>query len=297
MKQMELLIDAKNALGECVIWCGRQQRLFWTDILGKRLFSHQPDTGETRQWNMPEALASFALTEDDDRLLLGLASQLAYFQFSTGQITPVCPVESDLPSTRINDGRCDRQGRFVFGSFNQAEDGAAIGSFYRLNLDLSLERLPLQKVSVANSIGFSPDGGTMYYCDSPEKMIRCCSYDQASGAISQERVFVDLRDQPGEPDGSAIDADGYLWNAQWRGGRIVRFAPDGRLDRILHVPASQATCVAFGGADLHNLFASSARILLTDSELAAQPQAGGVFHAMIDDVSGMPEQRFLGDFV
>ena len=294
MTQMELLVDAKNALGECVIWCERQHLLFWADILGKRLFSHQIETGATQQWSMPDALASFALTEDDDRVLLGLGSQLAYFQLSTGQITSICQVESDLPTTRINDGRCDRQGRFVFGSFNQAQDGAAIGSFYRLNLDLSLERLPLQKVAVANSICFSPDGGTMYYCDSPSKIIRCCSYDQASGAISQERIFADLSAQPGEPDGSAIDADGYLWNAQWRGNRILRFAPDGRLDRVLHLPVSQVTCVAFGGADLRRLFASSARTLLLDAELLAQPQAGGVFHAVINDARGGPEQRFLG---
>lgn len=291
---MQLKIDAKNILGECVLWCERLQRLLWADIEGACLWSYYPASDEIFQWAMPERLACFALTDDDDQLLLGLASRLAYFQFSTSLITPVCDVESDLPTTRINDGRCDRQGRFVFGCFNQAPDAAAIGSFYRLNTDLSLERLPLSQAAVANSICFSPDGGTMYYCNSPDKVIRCCSYDPISGAISEDRLFADLSDQPGEPDGSTIDAEGYLWNAQWGGRRVVRYLPDGQIARVLDLPVSQPSCVTFGGPALTALYISTARVSLSDTELAFQPQAGGIFYAELDDARGIPEQRFLG---
>lgn len=291
---MQLKIDAKNILGECILWCERLQRLLWTDIEGACLWSYYPASDEILQWAMPERLACFALTDDDDRLLLGLASRIAYFQFSTQLITPICDVESDLPTTRINDGRCDRQGRFVFGCFNQASDAAAIGSFYRLNTDLSLERLPLPQAAVANSICFSLDGGTMYYCNSPDKVIRCCSYDAISGAISDDRLFADLSGQPGEPDGSTIDAEGYLWNAQWGGRRVVRYAPDGQIDRVLDLPVSQPSCVTFGGLALTALYVSTARISLSDTELALQPQAGGIFHAELYDARGIPEQRFLG---
>lgn len=288
---MGLAVDGKNTLGECVLWCERSARLLWTDIPAATLWAHTPATGATRSWAMPERLASFALTEDDDRLLLGLASGLAFFRFSTGAVERICDVEADLAGTRINDGRCDRQGRFVFGMFNQDSDPReAVGSFYRLNCDLSLERLPLGHVAIANSICFSPDGATMYFCDSQAKVIRSCDYGDV---IGEQRVFADLSSEDGEPDGSTIDAEGGLWNARWGSGRLVRYTPDGQVARVLMLAAPQPTCVAFGGALLDTLYATSARQWLSDAELADSPGSGGVFK-FAADVIGLAEQRFQG---
>ncbi|PWF41428.1 SMP-30/gluconolactonase/LRE family protein [Massilia glaciei] len=289
---LDLMVDARNMLGECVLWCERSDRVLWTDILGATLYAHHPASGRTEQWAMPERLACFALTGDDDRLLLGLASRLAFFDFSSGAVTPVCAVEAHLPSTRVNDGRCDRQGRFVFGTFNEAEPRPAIGGFYRLNGDLTLERLDLQDVGIANSICFSPDGATMYYCDSQEKKIRCCSYDPVSGAVGGARVFAELGAAGGEPDGSTIDADGNLWNALWGARKVVCYTPDGRVGRELALPASQPSCVAFGGPELGTAYVTSARVGLDAATLAAEPSAGGVFSATLAGVRGLPEQRF-----
>ena len=288
---MALAVDGKDTLGECVLWCERTGRLLWTDIPAATLWAHEPASGATRSWAMPERLASFALTEDDDRLLLGLASGLAFFEFSSGKVERICEVEPELAGTRINDGRCDRQGRFVFGMFNQDSDPReAIGSFYRLNRDLSLERLPLGKVAIANSICFSPDGITMYYCDSQAKVIRSCDYGDE---IGEQRVFADLAGEQGEPDGSTIDAEGGLWNARWGAGRLVRYAPDGSVERVLMLGAPQPTCVAFGGPLLDTVYATSARQWLSDAELAQAPASGGVFR-FATDVVGLPEQRFQG---
>ncbi|HWW99651.1 SMP-30/gluconolactonase/LRE family protein [Collimonas sp.] len=289
-----LVFDGKHQLGEGVLWCQRTQRLLWTDILGAALWCLTPATGVTQSWPMPERLATFALTEDDDRLLLGLASQLAWFRFSEQSVTPICTVEAELPHTRVNDGRCDRFGRFVFGTKNDAADMAACASFYRLNADLTLERLALPPVAISNSICFSPDGHTMYYCDSLAKKIHCCDYDTAAGTISRERLFADLSAQPGEPDGSAIDSQGYLWNAQWGGHRVLRLAPDGSIERLLEVPVAQPSCVAFGGAGLHDLYISSARESLSPEALLAEPAAGGLFRHHVADVCGLPEARFDG---
>ena len=291
-----LLFDGKHLLGEGVLWCDRTQRLFWTDILGASLWCHDPAAGATRSWPMPERLATFALTEDDDRLLLGLASQLAWFSFSNNAVTPICAVEADLPHTRLNDGRCDRFGRFVFGTKNDAPGLARCCSFYRLNADLTLERLALPQVAISNSICFSPDGRTMYYCDSPSKTIRCCDYDYdtAAGTISNDRQFASLHQQPGEPDGSTVDSEGYLWNAQWGGHRVLRFAPDGSIERMVRVPVAQPSCVAFGGAGLDTLYVTSARESLSAAALLAEPAAGGVFQLRLPDVRGLPEARFGG---
>lgn len=289
----ELMVDARNTLGECVLWCERSERVLWTDIEGATLYAVHPASGETHTWPMPERLSCFAFTSDAGRLLLGLASQLAFFDLSTCAITPICPVEADLPDTRVNDGRCDRQGRFVFGTFNQAQPKTAIGSFYRLNADLTLERLPLPNVAIANSICFSPDGATMYFADSMEKLIRCCNYDPLTGKITNQRMFADLRDETGEPDGSTVDAQGYLWNALWGAHKVLRFAPDGKPERALALPVSQPSCVAIGGANFDTVFATSARVGLSEPALAAEAAAGGLFGAVQAGIRGLPEQRFV----
>ncbi|NNG24379.1 SMP-30/gluconolactonase/LRE family protein [Telluria aromaticivorans] len=290
---MDLFIDGGHELGECVLWCERTGRLLWTDIPASTLWAHSPSTGKTTSWPMPERLCSFALTGSDDRLLLGLASGLAFFTFSTGAIKRIVDVEADIPSTRLNDGRCDRQGRFVFGMFNQDENPkSAVGSFYRLNLDLTLERLPLGNVAIANSICFSPDGRRMYFADSMTKEIRVCDYNPCSGEIGASRVFIAADAAPGEPDGSCIDAEGYLWSTRWGAGQVMCFAPDGRLDRVLEVDAPQPSCPAFGGPDMSTLYVTSAHLGMTANDRAAAPLSGALFSQALD-VRGLPESRFL----
>lgn len=286
---LEMMIDAENTLGEGVLWCDRSERVLWTDIVGKTLYAHHPASGKTHTWPMPEPLASFALTASTDRLLLALASQLAFFDFSSGAMTSICTVEEGM-STRLNDGRCDRQGRFVFGMFNQVEPRARIGAYYRLGHDLKLDKLKLPACAIANSICFSPDGATMFFCDSPERCIRCCDYDPDTGAISNVRVFVELDDQAGEPDGSCIDADGYLWNAQWGASRVVRYAPDGTVERIIETPALQPSCVALGGPGMRVLYVTSARLGMAEPAV----HDGALFSAVLSDVCGIAETRFGG---
>lgn len=283
---MEAIVNLNNQLGECVLWCERTGRILWTDILGSALFAHHLGSGQTSTWKMPERLASFALTTIEDRLLLGLASQLAFFDFSTGQVTTITQVEATLP-TRLNDGRCDRFGNFVFGTLNEEEreePKAAIGAFYRLNAaDLSLERLALRPVAIANSICFSLDGATMYYCDSPEQTIRCCDYP----SLQNDRVFAATQGA-GVPDGSCVDADDFLWNAQWGDAKLVRYAPDGGVDRVVAMPATQPTSVAFGGPGLDVLLCSSATVGLA----APGAQDGALFAGSVAGVKGLPEGRF-----
>ncbi|EOA02577.1 gluconolactonase [Herbaspirillum frisingense GSF30] len=290
----QLLVDGHHELGEGVLWCERSQTVFWTDIHASRLWNHDPQSGATRSWPMPERLCCFAFTADPERLLIGLASRLAFFNLGTGAITPICRIEDDLPTTRLNDGRCDRQGRFVFGTLNEDAGRAPIASFYRLNADLSLERLPLPGIAISNSICFSPDGTRMYHCDSMEGKIMVCDYDPASGAIANQRVFADLAQQPGGPDGSTVDADGHVWNAQWGGARVVRFTPDGRIDGIVDMPTAQPSCVAFGGAALDTLFVTSAHEGMSARQREQDALAGALFAVPETGVRGLPEVRFAG---
>jgi L-arabinonolactonase len=289
---MQPVLAAGNTLGEGIVWCDRAQALYWTDIHAATLWRHTPASGETKQWPLPERLASFALCEADGWLLLALASRLAFFRLADGALHTVCEVEPGLP-TRCNDGACDRQGRFVFGTLHEPANGGAkqaIGGFWRLDAGLKLEKLPLEGVAISNSLAFSPDGGTLYYCDSPTRTIRCCAYGDTLGP---SRRFADLRDSAGEPDGSCVDAEGGLWNAQWGLGRVVRYRADGSIDRILTIPASQPTRPAFGDAALATLYVTSARDGLDAATLAREPLAGALFGTRLD-VHGLPEPRFAG---
>jgi L-arabinonolactonase len=286
-----LLVDSKNVLGEGVTWCARSGRLYWTDIEGACLSRYDPRDGSHRTWEMPERLGCFALCEDENTLLLGLASRLAFFNLETGELEPIVDVEPGL-ETRVNDGRCDRQGRFVFGTMHEGTPRQAMGGFYRLNHDLTLERLPLPGPMIANSIAFSPEGATMYYCDSPTREIHACDYG-ADGTIANMRVFVTLTDETGVPDGSTVDAEGGLWNAQWGGERVVRYGADGVETGRVKIPTAQPSCVTLGGARLDTLYATSARVELDEAALTRDPHAGGVFAGPIDR-KGVAEPLFLG---
>lgn len=288
-----LLVDARARLGECALWCETGESLYWTDIEAATLHCWQAADGSTRQWALPERVGSFALCSRPSQLLLGLASGIALFDLETGAMTTIVAVEPENPTTRINDGRCDAQGRFVFGMFNQSSDGAAIGHFYRVSPSLDVERLALPRVAVANSIAFSPDGSTLYFADSPTREIYRADY-HADGRIGPPTLFARVGSAEGFPDGSAVDADGGLWNSQWDGGCVVRYDSAGAQTARIVLPASRPTCVAFGGAGLDRLFVTSARIGLDASALLGQPAAGGVF-ALYPGYRGLPEHRFATD--
>ncbi|WP_322066316.1 SMP-30/gluconolactonase/LRE family protein [Burkholderia ubonensis] len=284
-----LLVDSRNMLGEGATWCDATDTLYWVDIEGARLWRCRADGTGATHWPMPERLACFALTDEPDVLLVGLATHLAFFDLRTETFTRIVDVEPELP-TRLNDGRCDPHGAFVFGMKDEgSEPPRAVGGFYRLNADLTLERLALPPAAIANSVAFSPDGSKMYFCDSLVREILVCDYGRAG--TSGVRSFARLTDADGDPDGSTIDRDGGLWNAQWGGRRVVRYGPDGVETERIAVPTAQPSCVALD--DEGRLYVTSARVGLDDDALAGDADAGGVFVAQTR-YAGMPTARFAG---
>ncbi|MBN3833027.1 SMP-30/gluconolactonase/LRE family protein [Burkholderia sp. Ac-20344] len=284
-----LLADTRNTLGEGATWCDRTHTLYWVDIEGAQLWRCRADGSDLAHWPMPERLACFALTHDPDVLLVGLATHLAFFDLRSGAFTRIVDVEPDLP-TRLNDGRCDPSGAFVFGMKDEgSEPPQAVGGFYRLNADLALERLALPPAAIANSIAFSPDGSKMYFCDSLVREILVCDYSRAG--VAGVRPFARLTDADGDPDGSTMDRDGGLWNAQWGGRRVVRYAADGVETERVAVPTAQPSCAAIDGDG--RLYVTSARVGLSDDALASDADAGGVFVAQTRH-AGLPTARFAG---
>lgn len=291
-----LVVDSRCTLGEGIIWWAAREALLWTDIQSSSLWFHSPGDGVTRTWALPDRLGSMAVCTSG-ALLLGLAKGLSFADLdaSTGEeitVTPAVAVEPDLATTRVNDGRTDRAGNFVFGTMNEDQGQAPIGSFYQYSAASGLRRLDLGGVHIANSICFSLDGRTMYFCDSNRRRIMRCDYDAASASVANVREFVAFGPQQGTPDGSIIDSDDCLWNAEWGAARVRRYTPDGRLDRAIALPARNPTCVVFGGADMDDLFITSARQEMTPEELARTPDAGSVYCAARTGVLGVPDALF-----
>jgi L-arabinonolactonase len=273
--EMDVAVDAANALGEGVVWSPTHGEVQWTDIFGGRFWTYRPENGESRSWALPDRLACFAPLGGSS-LLAGFAGGLEVYDLESGARRPIAAIERDRPTTRLNDGKLDRRGRLVFGTMDEDPAGAKpIGQIWSYAAR-SEPRVLASRVRIANSIAFSPDGRRMYFADTPEKRIRCYDYDLDSGELSGERTFATV-EGPGYPDGSTVDAEGCLWNAEWGGGRVVRYTPDGRVDRVVALPCSQMTCCAFGGTKLDRLFVTSARTGLNPAALAAEPHAGALF--------------------
>lgn len=284
------VVDCKNKLGEVPVWDVAEQALYWVDIESALLQRLEPVSGAARSWRLPERVCALALREKGG-LVLALASGFAFFDPATGALERLAAPEAHMPHNRMNDGKCDRRGRFWAGTMDDRLTSPT-GALYRLDPDLTCRRMELG-IGISNSLAWGPDDRVFYFADTLRRTIFAYDFDVETGAIGNRRVFTDCRDQPGDPDGSTVDAEGYLWNAQWDGWRVVRYAPNGRIDRIVDLPVQKPTSCMFGGPDLATLYVTSAVWDLTAEALAKQPHAGGVF-ALDVGLRGLPETRFAG---
>lgn len=279
-------------LGEGLLWDVRGQRWCWTDIEDCCLYTWAGPGTAPRRHALPSRLGSFAIARSG-RLLLGLAEGLAWgcWEGEALVVAPIQAVEADLPSTRLNDGRTDRSGQFVFGTLDEASPRQAIGGFFQYSLAHGLRRLALPPVCIANSICFSPDGTTLYFTDTPSGLIQQCRYDSVRAEVGVLRPFARVAG-PGLPDGSVVDAEGCLWNAQWGAGRVQCFSPGGALLAEVQARAPQLSCPAFGGPDLATLMVTSAREAMGPAALAAAPDSGSLFSAQPPGGRGLPDALF-----
>jgi sugar lactone lactonase YvrE len=284
--EVTCILPCAAQLGEGAVWSVRDQVLWWVDIHAPSLHRFAPATGQDREWAMPESIGCLALGPAE-RVLVGLASGLAWFDPIAERLEHDVRIEADVPTSRLNDGRCDRQGRLWVGSMNRGvADGH--GSLYRCEAG-GLPRPMLTGIQVPNTTAFSPDGQTMYFADSPSRRIRAFDLDPTTGEIDGERIFATI--ETGVPDGATVDADGGLWVACWDGWRIARFLPNGTLDREIAMPVPRPTCCAFGGPDLATLYVTSARTGLDAEMLGRAHLSGGVF-ALHPEVCGLAEPIF-----
>jgi sugar lactone lactonase YvrE len=288
--ECELVLDARNAVGESPVWIGAEQALYWVDIPGRKLLRWDAASGLSRHWDTEEMPACIA-PRSGRGFICGM--ETGWFHLDprddgTVRSTPLASFHQPLPGMRFNDGRCDRQGRFRAGTMlMDMAAGRDAGALWALDAQ-GRPKLLVDGLIVPNGMAFSPDGRTMYLSDSHPKVqtVWAFDYDIVTGMPSRRRVFVDMHQHPGRPDGAAVDADGCYWICGNDAGMVHRFTPEGRLDRSLALPVKKPAMCAFGGADLDTLYVTSIRPAGTD--LSDQPLAGGVF-ALRPGVRGLPE--------
>lgn len=281
-------VDCRNTLGEGCIWDSRDACLYWTDIEERRIFRLAPD-GAVREFPLPER-AAFILPRRDPGFVIGFASRIATADAAFRSFATLAVIEPELPQTRVNDAAVDPFGGVVFGTFDE-RDRQPTASLYRLAPSGELRRLE-RNITISNGIAFSPDGTTLYFADTPVGVIRRFHIDADFARFREIEPLAAADIAPGRPDGAIVDQDGHYWNARVWGSCLVRIAPDGKVSGRVELPVKGPTCVALGGRDGRELYATTLRVRHTEEELATVPEAGGLFAVRVD-IPGAPQRLCL----
>lgn len=288
LSEPRLVLQTEDVIGEVPLWDAASARLSWIDIFKPALHLYDPAEDRLESFTPPEKLGSYGLAGKGRYIVAGRGG-IATWEPSTGRFDRLSTPEADRPDNILNDGRVDPSGRFVVGSMDKNLAGPN-GRLWQVDRD-ETRLLQGEDVTLPNSVCWSPDGATFYLGDSRSNLIFAYDYDQRTGDISNRRLFADTSALPGECDGSSVDCEGYLWNARFGGGCILRFAPDGSLDQTIGLPVKRIAHLAFGGPDLKTIYVTTGRFRMKPEELAAEPWAGGLL-AIDSDMAGLPEASY-----
>ncbi|MFC7737740.1 SMP-30/gluconolactonase/LRE family protein [Roseomonas sp. GCM10028921] len=301
--KIECVLQADNLLGEGPVWDVQEGRLYWVDGTGRRvgkpsIWRMDPRNGKVESWSLDHDVGALALRQDGG-CVLALDDGFYFFDFDTARLDLIQLVDAEQPRTRLNDGKCDRRGRFFAGGMDDREELKNCG-LWRLDPDLSVTKVD-DGIICSNGPCWSPDDRTFYFADTFQGEYWSYDYDIETGSLSNKRLFASFAEDAGVADGSTVDAEGFLWNAQLIAGDLVRYAPDGSVDRRIGMPVRNITSVMFGGEKLDELYVTSmARVkhpaVHEHFAKEAKPQflAGSLFRITGLGIRGVPEPRFAG---
>jgi sugar lactone lactonase YvrE len=295
MDSVERLTGPTHEVGESPTWRARENALYWVDIPARRVHRWEAATGKLDAWTAPQMVACIAF-DTHGELVAGLETGIFRLRLAPGGVAAATQLSAPvfaMPNMRFNDGRCDRQGRFWAGTMHMNMGGAhPVGNLYRYDARDGLTGPWQHGMLTQNGLAWSPKGDRMYLSDSHPKSrtIWSFAYDTATGVPTDRRVFVDMNQHPGRPDGAAVDIDGCYWTCANDAGLLLRFTPEGKLDRTIALPVKKPSMCAFGGAQFDTLYVTSIRPK-DAADLAGQPDAGAVF-AVRPGIQGLPETEF-----
>jgi sugar lactone lactonase YvrE len=290
--EVEIVFDAHAVLGEGPSWDADTGRLLWVDITRGLVHRFDPSDGGDETWPVGQHVGAVVPCTSGS-FALALRDGFALLDPWSGEIELIAPVEVDRQDTRMNDGKCDTQGRFWAGT-NAYGAVPHQGTLYRVDRNRAVVPV-FGGVTIANGLGWSPDDRKMYYIDTAANGIDVLDYDATTGDVVNRRRLVDLPEEIGGGDGMTVDAAGFIWVALWNGGAVHRYSPAGQLDVVVQMPVTHPTSCCFGGLDLGDLYITSAsgtdQSRFSSSLLASQPYAGGLFRIR-PGVKGLPTNAY-----
>jgi sugar lactone lactonase YvrE len=300
---IECVVECSNHLGESPIWDVEEGRLYWVDGTGRRvgnpaLWRYDPRSGKVESWKLDRDVGAMALRRNGGAVL-ALDDGFYFYDYQSGKLDLITKVDAEHPRTRLNDGKCDRRGRFFSGGMDDKEELKICG-LWRLDPDLKVTLVD-GGIICSNGPCWSPDDKTFYFADTFQEEFWAYDYDLASGTLSNKRVFATTKEDEGVADGSTVDAEGCMWNAQLISGDLVRYTPDGKVERKIGMPVRNITSVIFGGDRLDEIYVTSmARVkhpaVHDHFAKEAKPQfgAGHLYRIRGLGIKGVPEPRFAG---
>jgi sugar lactone lactonase YvrE len=278
-----------SLLGEGPVWDAQLRRLLHLDVTRGLVYELTLD-GQNRVLAERDGAVGSVTPRAAGGMVLAVGHDLITID-QDGQERVVASAEVDDPDTRINDCRCDPQGRLWAGTMTMSRSPGKCG-LYRLEPGEPLRKI-LTDVSVSNGLGWSPEGDRMFYVDTLSSRVDVLDFDGRDGSVSGRRPFATIDPADGLPDGLAVDVEGGVWVCLFRGGAIHRYSADGRLDTVVRLPVIAPTCPVFGGDDLKSLYVTTARHTLTDEQLAKDPLAGALL-TLLPGVAGVPLPPYIG---
>jgi L-arabinonolactonase len=293
MIDISIATEHVDILGEAPCWRAEDQSLYWVDSFAPAIRRLDPSSGTVNSVAVPADIGSFVFATDGS-VVAGMRSGFNRISLATGEVEPIVNPLSPDPRLMLNDGKCDRRGRYWCASVHSDFVGRQ-AELFRLDPDLTVRRIDGGFI-IGNGIAFSPDDRQMYFADSRDEMVWVYDFDIDTGAVSNRRIFFSTADIEGRVDGATCDRDGNYWCALVHGHAVACISPEGRMTRRIEVPARHPTMVAFGGPDLDQLYVTSASSLLKPEERPAWPHAGKLFRIDGLGARGMAEPRFGGDF-
>jgi sugar lactone lactonase YvrE len=289
--KIERVATERCGLGEGAVWDDRGNALYFLDIFAAKVLRFDPATGETQSWNAPGHVGAMALREGGGAVL-AIKDSLHALDFAGGATERLAGPAFTNPRVTINDGAADRAGRFVFGGCSAGmEDPQPIGGLYVLDVEREITELE-GGTCQSNSHCFSPDGRTLYAADSFVHTLYAYDYDPGTGQVANKRTFAVTADLGGVPDGSAVDADGLVWVSVFQAGKVAAYRPDGRLERLLDLPAKLISSVAWGGEGLDRLYVTT----IDPTQFGWEREENGGYVYVVDGLGtrGVPEGRYAG---
>lgn len=283
--ELELIVDAKATIGESPLWCEGEAALYWIDVKAPALYRTGIETRRTTSWRLPSDVGGYALKPDFSGAILGLRTGVFALDFGSGDLAKLCDPPFDPRQHRFNEGDCDPSGRLWLGTMFDPEPDASTKPIKQDLYSFTIDGGLVAQSNFAllhNGFAWTRSGSEFFLAHSYEGRIYACEFEAGGGQIGQKRIFAEIPKELGIPDGGAFDEDGFYWSAIHGGGCLHRYAPNGRLDRVIELPFRHPTMMAFGGPGLRSLYVTSA----THGK-PGKAHEGGVFRLQ-PGVAGLP---------